>query len=482
MSSLFIRRLAMACAASLVASGAAAAAERTELTIYRSDDGALFGAGEGGSVNAGYAVAREPRQLDLKNGTQDITLGGLPAWLDTEAMSLDIKGGGRVLSQRLRLGQGADAAVSGLIGQPIDVLGSTGQVLASGTLLRAGDGLLVSDATGATSLVRQYAAVRAHGNFNIGSSLDLRIDASRSGATQAVLSYPTAGLGWRAAYVGTLQGDRCRMQFESRASIANRSGRDWNDIQLTLVAGQPRFSKSSAPRPMMMANARAAKAESYDMPQQESLGDYRSYTLPGLVSLPDGSITQSPLYDTRAIDCQRIALYETGSAWTPPQPNTTRDIGGGGNEVTSSISFAAFDTLPAGYVRVLEADKRGTPQFVGESRIDDTPKNANVNVVLGNVVDLRVEREQSDFKVDLAQHRLEEAFKLTFTNAGDSERTVTVREHPQRWREWTLMSSSIKPAMQKTDTLEFQVKVPAHGKVTLDYRLRYQWTAEQNVR
>jgi len=54
---------------------------------------------------------------------------------------------------------------------------------------------------------------------------------------------------------------------------------------------------------------------------------------------------------------------------------------------------------------------------------------------------------------------------------------VTVREHPSRWREWTLASSSTKPSKQSPDVLEFKVSVPAGGKATLDYAVHYRWAA-----
>src|SRR6185312_16975802 len=123
--------------------------------------------------------------------------------------------------------------------------GSGGESLAKGTLLRIGDGLLVRDEAGHSTLVTQYAAVRsAVAGMTSGLRLDLRIDAARTGPVTANLSYPTAGLGWRAAYVGTLApGTTCRMQFASSASIANRSGRDWQGLRLTLVAGEPNMAK-----------------------------------------------------------------------------------------------------------------------------------------------------------------------------------------------------------------------------------------------
>jgi hypothetical protein len=471
--------LAMACAAVVTTAAVAAPAERTELTVYRSDDAALFNAGDGGQVDAGYAVAREPRKLELKSGVQDLSLGGLPAYLDTEALALSVEGdAAKVLSQRLRLGQGPDAALGSLIGQPVEVLGSGGQPLASGTLLRASNGLLVSDASGRTSLIREYAAVRASGSFNTGSSLELRLEAAHAGSARATLSYPTAGLGWRAAYVGTLlPGSGCKLQFESRASIANRSGRDWSNAQLSLIAGEPQFAKSSAPRPMMAAASYRAKAESAELPQQSTLADYRSYTLPGAVDLPDGSVSQVPLYATRTIDCERSLVYEHGGGWLPPQPIVNPDFNQGStNTVTSSLRLRAFDSLPAGYLRVLAADSKGTPQFIGEGRIADTPKGSDATLTLGTAFDLRGTRERTAFKVDKAGRTMEEAFRITLSNAADAARTITVREHPSRWREWTLASSSIKPSQQKPDLLEFRVEVPAGGKATLDYAVRYHWS------
>ncbi|EIL89088.1 hypothetical protein UU9_10607 [Rhodanobacter fulvus Jip2] len=474
--------LALACAAATLGTATVHASDNTELTLYRSDSSALYASTGDGGVDDGYAVVREQRSLTLAAGSHDVVIGDLPNFIDPEAMALGFPAGNaKVVSQRLLLAQGQNAALTGLVGHAVDVLGDNGQSLASGSLLRAGDGLLVRGGDGNTTLVRNYAAVRAMGgDFPTGSSLSLRVDAQRAGQANAVLSYPTAGLGWRAAYVATLQpGAACRMQFESRASIANRSGRDWRDTKLTLIAGEPHFAKPSAPRPMM-AMARSYKAESADMPAQSTLADYRSYTLPAPVDLPDGSVSQVPLYATRTLDCTRTALLENGNSYQPPQPqinpafNLSSDAG-----ITSTLSLKAFDSLPAGYLRVLTADRNGTPQFIGEGRIDDTPKGSDATITLGTAFDLRAQRERTAFNVDKAARTMDEAFRITLTNAGDSARAVTVREHPSRWQQWTLVSSTSKPDKQTPDLLEFRVNVPAGGKATLDYAVRYQWTADQ---
>ena len=175
--------LALACAAGLALAAPAGAAAPTaggaDITLYRSDGAALYASSGDGNVDDGYAVVREQRSLPLQAGTHDVVLGDLPDHIDAEALALGFPGGeARVLSQRLLLAQGPDAALTGLVGQDIHVLGGNGESLADGTLLRAPDGLLVRGTTG-TTLVRQYAAVRAGASFPTGSSLDLRVDAAR---------------------------------------------------------------------------------------------------------------------------------------------------------------------------------------------------------------------------------------------------------------------------------------------------------------
>jgi hypothetical protein len=474
--------LTLACITALCGAPLAHAADSAEITLYRSDNPSLYASSGDNGLDEGYAVVREQRTLNLQAGSQDIVIGNLPDHLDAEALALGFPGRtATVISQRLLLGQGTNAALTGLTGHDVEVLGDSGQPLASGTLLRAGDdGLVVRNSQGSTTLVRQYAGVRVSGgDIPTGSSLRLRVDAARAGGTDAVLSYPTSGLGWRAAYVATLQpGAACRMQFESRASIANRSGRDWHDARLTLIAGEPNFAKASGPRPVMMTFA-AKAAPASALPEQSTLADYRSYALPAAVDLPDGSVSQVPLYATRTMDCERTALYENGNVWIPPRPMLEQALNLGSNQaVVSTLRLAAFDSLPAGYLRVLTADRNGVPQFIGEGRVNDTPKGSPATIVLGTAFDLHGTRERTTFHVDRAGRTLDEAFRITLSNTGDSERIVTVREHPDRWREWKLASSSIKPSEQTTDTLEFRVAVPANGQAVLDYAVHYTWSAE----
>ena len=54
--------------------------------------------------------------------------------------------------------------------------------------------------------------------------------------------------------------------------------------------------------------------------------------------------------------------------------------------------------MPAGIVRVYQADSKGGVQFVGEDRIDHTPKDETLNLKIGNAFDVVAERKQMDFE------------------------------------------------------------------------------------
>lgn len=478
------RRLLCAALAALLAAPAAFAATRVSLTIYHADNGALFSGSSQGTLDAGHALVHEQRMLDVASGNQQLRIGGLPATLDPEAIAVAFGSGPavNVLGQRVVLANAsANGALDGAIGSRVDVLASGGGGF-SGELLGASEnGVLIRSDDGKVHLVHDYTSVTLPAEaVSGGSTLLLDVDAKTAGKRDARLTYTTSGLGWRAAYRATLSnGGACRMQFKPEASIANRSGRDYAGAGVKLVAGQPNLGNRGVRMYSMAAPAPMAAAERA-MPQQAALGDYRSFTLPGAVNLPSGTVTLTPLYPTRQLDCQRAYVVEDGGMGYPPRPNTN-DYGAQDYQdraIASTLAFIAPDALPAGTLRAWITDHDGAPALLGEGDVADTPKGQRVSVELGQSFDLRASRERTAFHVDARAHTMSESYRITLSNGGDAARTVTVREHPNRWREWTVASSSIKPSKQTPQLLEFEVPIPAHGSATLTYTVKYTWTAQ----
>lgn len=464
----------------MAAMTSAAAATDPAVTIYRSDSDTLFEAGSQ-PVADGHAIVHEPRAIRLDGGRQTIVIDGLPTMLDTEAVAIDFGGAARLLGQRV-----VSAGDAGLLaahrGERVRVSAGDGRSLAEGVITAIDGGSLgIRGDDGHVAYLREFARVDfIEGGGRPGSTLQVAVD-GKAGNANAVLTYPTSGLGWRAAYSALLLGsDGCRLRLDALASIANRSGRDYSGAAIKLVAGSPNFARyDRGPRVMMMKAAAPAPAPD-GMPEQSALGDYRSYAIDGALDLPDASVTQVPLYPGGELACERRWLYETGSAWFPPKPMLEPDNWQRGNgPVQSELRFVAGENLPAGTLRVLARDKDGRTELLGENRVGDTPKGRDVQVSLGVAFDLAATRERTAFSVDKAARELNEGMRITLSNTGESARTITVREHPNRWRAWSLVSSSQKPDRQSPDLLEFRVAVPAGGKATLDYLVKYAWTPEE---
>ena len=483
------RRLLCAAIAALLATPVAFAAGNTRLTIYSADNDALFSGGNQGTLDAGHALVHEQRALGVAAGNHEIRIGGLPATINPEAVAVGFGSGATVsvLGQRVVLANAStNGALDGAIGSQVSVQTggmsvATGGGGFSGELLGASDsGVLIRTSDGKVHLVHQYQSVTLPADsVSGGSSVLLDVNAKSAGSRDALLTYTTSGLGWRAAYTATLEdGGTCRMQFKPEASIANRSGRDYDGAAIQLVAGQPNLGNRGV-RMYSMAKAPAPMAAEAAMPAQASLGDYRSFTLAGAVNLPNGTVTLTPLYPAQALSCAREYVIDNGNAYFPPKPNTN-DYGSQDyrdRPIASTLAFKAPDVLPAGTLCAWIADRDGAPTLLGEGSVTDTPKDQRVSVQLGESFDLRATRERTGFQVDAKAHTMTEAYKVTLTNGGDAARTVTVREHPNRWREWTLASSNIKPSKQTPQILEFKVPVPARGDATLTYTVRYNWTA-----
>lgn len=476
------RRLLCLAITTLLATPIAFADGTTTLTIYHADNDALFSGSAQGTLDAGHAVVAEHRTLDLAAGTHTVRIGDLPATLDPEAIAITFGAGSKptIVGRRILLANASAAgSLDAAVGQQVTV--TTAESTIRGTLLGASPGgVLIRTVNGQTTLIHQYTQLTLPPDaVTTGSTLLLNVDAPASAARTAKLTYTASGLGWRAAYRVQLEGGTtCRMQFESEASIANRSGRDYDGATIKLVAGQPNlgapnvrmFSMAKAPVPMAVAAT----------PVQAPLGDYRSFTLPGAVSLPNGTVTLTPLYATQTLPCQRQYIVEDGNAYFPPRPNLNdynsddyhdRAIG-------STLAFSAPDALPTGTLRAWLTDRDGAPALLGEGAVADTPKGQPVAVQLGQSFDLRANRERTAFHVDARAHTLTEAYRITLTNGGDAARTVTLREHPNRWREWKLTQTSSKPTKQTPQLLEFNMAVPPRGEATLTYGIEYNWTAQ----
>ena len=125
--------------------------------------------------------------------------------------------------------------------------------------------------------------------------------------------------------------------------------------------------------------------------------------------------------------------------------------------------------LPAGNVRVYQKDSKGGVLFVGEDRIDHTPKDEDIKIHIGNSFDVVSERKQTDFK-KIATNVYEMEFEITLRNHKDSSINVQVNE--PIGGTWEILSSTYKPTKTAAWAAQFTVPVPPNATSVLKYRIR----------
>jgi hypothetical protein len=129
--------------------------------------------------------------------------------------------------------------------------------------------------------------------------------------------------------------------------------------------------------------------------------------------------------------------------------------------------------MPKGIVRVYKKDSAGNAQFVGEDRIDHTPKNETVRLKLGEAFDVTADKKQTDFKrrdtYSPWSYVHESAYEIVLKNAKKEAVTVVVREPV--YGDWSMLQETHRHVKAASGTAEWNVRVPAEGSATLKYRV-----------
>jgi hypothetical protein len=128
-------------------------------------------------------------------------------------------------------------------------------------------------------------------------------------------------------------------------------------------------------------------------------------------------------------------------------------------------------------VRVYKKDHAGNAQFVGEDRIDHTPKNEKVRLKLGDAFDVTADKKQTSFEkiggTGRYNYIFDAAFEIALKNAKDEPVTVKVMEPIPG--DWQMLSESIPHKKEASNTAVWNVTVPANGKTTLAYKVRVRY-------
>ena len=311
-------------------------------------------------------------------------------------------------------------------------------------------------------------------------TLVVQLNSSTAAKQTLELSYLTGGLHWKADYVAALSKEDDFIDVTGWVTLSNQSGATYNKAKLQLIAGsvnriadeaQHVYDTLSKQREMALAAAPEMR--------EESLFEYHLYTLSRPTAIADNQTKQVSLLSATAVPVLKEYRLQGQDYYYQSQYG---DLGEK-MKVAVYVEFKNDEAsrlgmpLPKGIVRVYKKDTAGNVQFVGEDRMDHTPKNEHVRLRLGDAFDVTANKKQTDFKKQAAVGKFsfvaDQAFAVKLKNAKPSPVAVHVVEPIPG--DWEMLKESHAHEKTSSNTARWKIEVPAEGEATLDYKVRVRF-------
>ena len=441
---------------------------RVELTLY-----------------AHRGLVQEVLTLELITGTNEVRYPGVASAIDPTSVHirlLDDPEGVRVLEQFYRFDlMDTPTLLYKYVGEEIGVRTET--EFYTGTLLSVANDIILETEEGIhiirSGSVQEFALPLMEDEPITRPTLIWLLGADEEGPQQVRVTYLTDNMGWHADYVLTLS-EEDEGALTAWVTLRNHSGASYADARLKLIAGDV----AEVRQPEIMLRQVQVEAFMADAGVEErAFFEYHLYEVQRLVTVPDRQAKQIEFASAPEITTTRAYLFAAAPQITPRPGASQTDprIGLDQNtpvqvrlEMTNSVESGLGLPLPAGVVRVYQADPGQAPELVGEDRIGHTARGEEISLRLGSAFDVIGERTQVDFE-QLEERRLQETIQITLRNRKDEAITVRVNERLFRALDATILEASEDYVMIDANTAQFLIPVEVDAEAVFTYTVEYVW-------
>jgi len=286
------------------------------------------------------------------------------------------------------------------------------------------------------------------------------------------VSYLTGGMTWKADYIFVLDDADTAADLTGWVTLNNRSGAAYRDATLKLIAGEVQTVADVLPPPMMRMAMGKGVPEAAPAFEEEAFFEYHIYNLARKTTIGNNQTKQISLLEAfgTKIGKEYITRGERRYFTSSLQRGLLKQ------KVDVVISFKNSEEnnlgmpLPKGIIRMYKKDSKGSLQFIGEDRIDHTPRNEEVRLKVGEAFDVVAERRQTRYK-KLADNLYETSWELIVRNRKKDESVVVSFNEPV-WGDWEVIASTHPYEQTDAFTLRFDVPAKPDEEVVVKFSLR----------
>jgi len=418
----------------------------TEVTVY----------------NNNLALVKERRTLDLKSGVNRVEYTDVAALIDpTSVIFEDTKSKDTaVLEQNYEYDLVSNQKLlNKFLDKEITVTEKEGNTY-TGTLLSSDGGIVLRLSDGKVVTLSEVSKVEFPDSADLLTKPTLvwQIYSPNAGKRNVLTSYLTGGMNWRANYIVKTSADDKKADIQGWVTVDNGAGTTYEDAKLKLVAGE--VHRVAVPTEMA-ENEVATEEESYDKGVasgfvEESLFEYHLYTLERPATLKNNQIKQLSLLSVDSVPVEKELIFDASKS------SDVQVVLNLNNSKEKGLGMP----LPAGVLRVYKADSDGQLQFLGEDSIDHTPKDEEINAVVGNAFDITGKRTQTNYD-KVSTNTWKESYEIELKNHKSEAQKVKIVEHI--YGEWKITDSSDKYEKKDYSTAEWEITVPANSSKKVTY-------------
>lgn len=417
--------------------------------------------------NDDLGVIREVRSFDLQKGINEIFITDVAERIDPT--SVGIKFDGKVIEQNFRydlvsLGK----ILHKYIDKNISLKSKSGEIL-EGTLLSAGGNIVLQTENSGLLMIpnpNEYTITvdELPENFLTRPTLVWKLFANKSGKQDIEFNYMTDDIDWHAEYVATLNEDDSQMDLIAWVSIDNKTGTSYNNANLKLIAGDVNRVHDLRGSYDYIETKSSVMASDAVMPEfeEEAFFEYHMYSLDQKADLLNNETKQMALFDAKEINVDKKYLFTIGRYGIENQNAQVNIVFDNKKDNNLGLPF------PKGKVRLFKNNGE-TSEFIGEDRVDHTPKNEEIKLFIGEAFDVLLDSKITENnRISDKVYELEQ--EITVTNRKDEDITVDVKIN--LGSRWEVLSSSEDYDKENAFAISYKLPVKADSKKKIDLKVR----------